>query len=102
MAAILAISAATGAGLAALRRRITAAGGACEGGGSFSARARHVEALRSAAVHLETAHGLLAAKQGELAAIELREAQHSLGEVVGDVSSDELLGQIFGAFCIGK
>ena len=47
-----------------------------------------------------TAH--LQSKQGELAAFELRNAQKELGEVVGDVSSDELLGHIFGSFCIGK
>lgn len=102
-AAVLAISAATGEGLDALRQHLAAsAGGTEEGGGGFSARARHVDALRRAATHLDTAAAQLAAKQGELAALELREAQRELGEVVGDVSSDELLGQIFGSFCIGK
>jgi tRNA modification GTPase len=38
----------------------------------------------------------------ELAAEELRLAQRALGEVVGEMSSDELLGEIFGRFCIGK
>jgi tRNA modification GTPase len=100
---VLAISAATGAGLDALARHIAAhAGHVEEGGGAFSARARHVDALRRAAGHLDAAHRQLAAKQGELAALELREAQRELGEVVGDVTSDELLGQIFGNFCIGK
>ena len=99
----LAISAATGEGLAALGRHIAAhAGQVEEGGGAFSARARHVDALRRAAAHLDAAHRQLAAKQGELAALELREAQRQLGEVVGDVTSDELLGQIFSNFCIGK
>jgi len=100
---VLAISAATGAGMDALRRHIAARAGHVEqGGGAFSARARHVEALRRAAGHLEAAHRQLAAKQGELAALELRAAQQGLGEVVGDVSSDELLGRIFSSFCIGK
>jgi tRNA modification GTPase len=44
----------------------------------------------------------LASKRGELAAFELRGAQAALGEVIGDVSSDELLGHIFSSFCIGK
>jgi tRNA modification GTPase len=101
--ALLAVSAATGEGLDALRQHLAAsAGGTEEGGGAFSARARHVDALRCAAAHLDTAAAQLAAKQGELAAFELREAQRELGEVVGDVSSDELLGKIFGSFCIGK
>jgi tRNA modification GTPase len=99
----LAISAATGAGMNDLRRHIAArAGQVEEGGGACSARARHVDALRRAAAHLEAAHDQLTRKQGELAALELREAQRTLGEVVGDVTSDELLGQIFGNFCIGK
>jgi tRNA modification GTPase len=99
----MAISAATGEGLEELRRRLAArAGHAEEGGGTFSARARHVEALRRASASLEAAAAQLAAKQGELAALELRETQRALGEVVGDVSSDELLGRIFGSFCIGK
>lgn len=100
---MLALSAATGTGLDALRRHIAVhAGQVEEGGGAFSARARHVDALRRAAGHLGAAHHQLAAKQGELAALELREAQRELGEVVGDVTSDELLGQIFSNFCIGK
>jgi tRNA modification GTPase len=101
--AVLSISAATGEGLDALRRHIVAvASGGEDSGGAFSARARHVDALRRAAVHLDAAHQQLAAKRGELAAFELREAQRELGEVVGDVTSDELLGHIFGSFCIGK
>jgi len=101
--AMLAISAATGAGLDALSRHIAShAGQVDESGGAFSARARHVDALRRAAEHLGAAHRQLEARQGELAALELREAQRWLGEVVGDVTSDELLGQIFSNFCIGK
>ena len=99
----LAISAATGQGLEALRAHLAAATGHTEGlGGSFSARARHVHALEQAAGQLDAACQQLAARQGELAAFELRGAQASLGEVIGDVTSDELLGRIFGSFCIGK
>lgn len=100
---VLRISAATGDGLDALRARIREASGHSENaGGSFSARARHVEALNRGAEHLAAARAQLAVKQGELAALELRTAQQALGEVVGDVTSDALLGHIFGSFCIGK
>jgi tRNA modification GTPase len=61
-----------------------------------------VDALRRATGHLEAAHRQLVARQGELAALELRAAQQELGEVVGEMTSDELLGRIFGSFCIGK
>ena len=99
----VAISAATGAGLDDLRAHLARVTGHTEAaGGSFSARARHVDALQRAARQMEAAIQQLAAKQGELAAFELRGAQASLGEVLGDVSSDELLGHIFRSFCIGK
>jgi tRNA modification GTPase len=99
----MAISAATGAGIPALRDNLVRLAGHTEAtGGSYSARARHVEALERATAQLSAAREQLAAKQGELAAFELRGAQASLGEVIGDVSSDELLGQIFRSFCIGK
>ncbi len=99
----IAISAVTGAGLPALRKHLVASSGQSDAGpGTFSARARHVDALRRAARHMHLAHKQLVAKQGELAAFELRIVQEQLGEVVGDVTSDELLGHIFGNFCIGK
>jgi tRNA modification GTPase len=99
----IAISAATGLGLDALRAHLVASVRHSDAGvGSFSARARHVDALRMAAQHLDLARQQLVAKHGELAALELRTAQRQLGEVVGDVTSDELLGHIFSSFCIGK
>jgi tRNA modification GTPase len=102
-APVLAISAATGAGMDQLRRHIIArAGRGADGGSAITARARHVDALRRASSHLDAAKRQLTAKQGDLAALELREAQRELGEVVGDVTSDELLGRIFSSFCIGK
>jgi tRNA modification GTPase len=99
----IAISAATGEGVAELRASIASLAGHNDAGsGAFSARARHVDALRRARAHLDLARAKLQSKQGELAAFEMRNAQRELGEVVGDVSSDELLGHIFGSFCIGK
>ncbi|MEJ0100014.1 MAG: tRNA uridine-5-carboxymethylaminomethyl(34) synthesis GTPase MnmE [Pseudomonadota bacterium] len=98
-----AISAAHGTGMQALRQHIASHAGHVEqGGGALSARSRHVDALRRAARHLTAAHEQLSAKQGDLAALELREAQRALGEITGAVTSDELLGKIFGSFCIGK
>ena len=70
---------------------------------SFSARRRHLEALQHASKALE--HGraqLTLAGAGELLAEDLRHAQHSLGEITGAFSSDDLLGRIFSSFCIGK
>jgi tRNA modification GTPase len=99
----IAISAALGTGIDALRSRLVADIAPSEtGAGSIGARARHVDALRRGAQSLARAHEQLTARHGELAAVELRAAQQQLGEVVGDVTSDELLGQIFGSFCIGK
>jgi len=99
----IALSAATGEGIETLRQHLASLTDHTEAaGGSFSARARHVDALERGARQLDAAIRQLAAKQGELAAFELRGAQASLGEVIGDVTSDELLGHIFSSFCIGK
>jgi len=71
--------------------------------GALSARTRHLDALRSARVHFEEAHRLLTERHaGELVAQELLDAQRDLGEITGQVTSDDLLGRIFGSFCIGK
>ena len=68
-------------------------------GGQDRYRAR----LERVAEHLDrTASVLLDVHAGELAAEELRHAQHALGEITGTYSSDDLLGAIFSSFCIGK
>jgi tRNA modification GTPase len=73
------------------------------GDGAFSARARHVAALEVARDRLALAADALAIRcAAELAAEELRQVQHALGEITGEFSSDDLLGSIFGSFCIGK
>ena len=70
---------------------------------SLIARTRHLDALRRTVKHLEEAHEQLTIFQaGELVAESLRQAQHSLGEITGEFSADDLLGKIFGSFCIGK
>lgn len=87
--------------VAALKRH---AGGARETGeGAFTARARHVAALERAVAGIDAAADILArTRAGELAAEELRAAQRHLGEITGEFGSDDLLGEIFSSFCIGK
>lgn len=69
----------------------------------FIARQRHIDALSRARVHLDAGIEQLAQNQAaEILAEELRLAQQVLGEITGEVTSDELLGRIFSSFCIGK
>lgn len=97
------LSVKTGEGLESLRQKLKQLAGAGSGEGTFSARRRHVLALEQVTEHLEHAAQVLAdTHAGELAAEELRQAQHALGEITGTYSSDDLLGAIFSSFCIGK
>jgi len=102
------ISAKTGEGVDELRcriRQIIGAPGDSDAAvtGTFSARQRHIEALRRAADHLEAGHSVMSSCQaGELLAEELRLAQQALGELTGEMLADDLLGKIFASFCIGK
>jgi tRNA modification GTPase len=96
-------SAKTGRGLDMLRAHLRQLAGAGGGEGAFSARRRHVLALEQVADHLERSADVLRdVRAGELAAEELRHAQHALGEITGTYTSDDLLGAIFSSFCIGK
>jgi tRNA modification GTPase len=97
---VLRISAKTGAGVDALRAwLLEVAGWRPHGEGLFMARERHLVALKSAAGHLEAA---AATQAFEFQAEELRLAQQALGSITGEVSADDLLGEIFSRFCIGK
>ncbi len=98
------LSATTGEGLDLLRQHLKDCVGFHPAGtGVLSARARHLEALRRARTHVEEAHRLLVHRHaGELVAQDLTDAQIQLGEITGQVTSDDLLGRIFGSFCIGK
>jgi tRNA modification GTPase len=98
------ISARSGLGLEALRARLRELAGAdaAAAGGSFSARARHLEALDRAGALLAGAQSQLQSGQPELAAEELRRAQAALGEITAPLDADALLGRIFAGFCIGK
>ena len=95
------VSAKTGAGLDALRQAILeAAGWRSHSESVFLARERHLRALARAKGHLAAATAQEA--QWEFFAEELRLAQEALGEISGRVSADDLLGEIFARFCIGK
>jgi tRNA modification GTPase len=98
------ISATTGAGVDTLRNRIRQAIGATDQAeGVFSARQRHVDALKRAGNHLAAGFEAMEDyRAGELLAEELRLAQQALGEITGEVLPNDLLGEIFSSFCIGK
>jgi len=99
------LSALTGDGLAELRATLLGlAGWHAQPEGLFIARARHVDALQRTQAHLEAAQ-LQAASTApalDLLAEELRLAHNALSEITGQFTSDDLLGEIFSRFCIGK
>jgi tRNA modification GTPase len=97
-------SVASGLGLAELERQLSQRFTQAAGGeGIYSARRRHLDALNQAKQHVATAESSLQQGVGvELVAEELRLAQQSLDEITGRFSSDDLLGEIFSSFCIGK
>lgn len=101
---LIRLSARTGEGVDVLRSHLKQSMGFdtnLEGG--FLARRRHLQALESAAEHLERGmEQLVSARAGELLAEDLRQAQQALSEITGEFTSDDLLGRIFSSFCIGK
>ena len=97
------VSCETGAGIDNLVEALCAKVGFHPPENSLIARTRHIDALRRTADSLAEAHEQLTVFQaGELVAESLRQAQNSLGEITGAFSADDLLGKIFGSFCIGK
>ena len=101
------LSAKTGAGLDSLRAELLRRAGwvqAPSDEGVYLARARHLDAIARTQSHLQQAadHLREAALRPELAAEELRLAGLALGEITGQVSADDVLGEIFSRFCIGK
>lgn len=95
------VSAKTSAGIDNLREKILEAIGWREQEcGIFMARERHLQALKLAQIHLNLAGEVLA--NLELLAEELCLAQRALNEISGEFTSDDLLGEIFSRFCIGK
>ncbi|ARB73400.1 tRNA modification GTPase trmE [Pasteurella multocida] len=101
---VITLSAKTQQGVALLREHLKQSMGYqtnMEGG--FLARRRHLEALEQAATHLQQGHVQLTQfYAGELLAEELRRVQNHLSEITGQFTSDDLLGNIFSSFCIGK
>jgi tRNA modification GTPase len=95
------LSAKTGAGIELLRRALLeAAGWQRSGEPVFLARERHLRALEQARAHLSEAERQEGA--WELFAEELRLAHQALGTITGEFSTEDLLGEIFARFCIGK
>jgi tRNA modification GTPase len=95
------LSAKTGVGIDLLRTHLLKlAGWQATGEGVFMARTRHLEALNQVKGHLSQAKQKLA--QAELLADELRVAQEALNTITGAFTPDDLLGEIFSRFCIGK
>jgi tRNA modification GTPase len=97
------LSALTGAGLDLLKAHLKQSAGYHGESGALSARRRHLDAL-SRAQNLVTSSSdtLESTRALELFAEDLRLAQRALGEITGEFTSDDLLGEIFGSFCIGK
>ena len=101
----LALSAQTGDGLDALREALLERAGAAHvPDGVFIARTRHVQALARTGEHLQLAQAHADQRDAalDLFAEELRLAHGALGEITGQFTADDLLGEIFGRFCIGK
>ncbi len=97
----LRLSAKTGAGMDLLRSELLRiAGWSGHGEDVILARSRHLQALARAELHLQRA--VLELARLELAAEELRLAQEALSEITGRFTADDLLGEIFSRFCLGK
>jgi tRNA modification GTPase len=101
----LGVSAKTGQGLDLLRKELLAlAGWNPDDSGVFIARTRHVHAIERSRQHLALAQQYLSypAPGLDVVAEELRLAQNAMNEVTGEFNTEDLLGEIFSKFCIGK
>jgi len=97
------ISARTGEGLDGLILEMVSRLGHEPDSSAFTARQRHVDLLERAGGHLDSARALLEGGAGaEFVAEELRLAHDAVGDIIGRVTADQLLGDIFSTFCIGK
>ncbi|MBE9561486.1 MAG: tRNA uridine-5-carboxymethylaminomethyl(34) synthesis GTPase MnmE, partial [Proteobacteria bacterium] len=97
---ILYLSVKTGEGINILKEQLKQKVGFQNTEGNFMARRRHLDALQRTKLALTIA--LEHSTAFELLAEELRQAQQALNEITGKFTSDDLLGQIFSTFCLGK
>ena len=101
----LTISAKTGEGVEALKKQLLGLVqmGNLHNNDTIITNARHYDALRQALDNIKKVqHGLQTGLSGDLLAIDIREALHHFGRITGEISTDDLLGNIFANFCIGK
>ncbi len=101
-AGVVRVCALTGDGFGDLVAELKRLAGYRSGEGAFTARRRHLDALDAAGAALNAAASRFDEGEGELLAEELRSAHEHLGTIVGETSTDDLLGEIFASFCIGK
>ena len=101
----LTISAKTGEGVEALKKQLLGLVqmGKLHNNDTIITNARHFDALLQALDNIQKVqHGLQTGLSGDLLAIDIREALHHFGRITGEISTDDLLGNIFANFCIGK
>ncbi len=97
------LSAKNGDGVDILRKTLVEfAGLNSDGEGVFLARKRHIDSIDQTLIFISSALEQLEGGASELVAEDLRQAGMSLGQITGEFSSDDLLGEIFSSFCIGK
>lgn len=100
---IIYLSAKTGEGIELFRDYLKAKAGYLSEEGIFTARRRHLDALQQVLQFLTTGEEQLQChRAGELLAEDLKQAQHALSKITGEFTSEDLLGEIFSNFCIGK
>lgn len=100
---VIEISAKTGKGLENLRSALVSRANVATASGTLVTNARHAAALREAAASLSAvSDGLDTGRPSDLLAEDLRAALASLGAITGEITTDEVLGEIFSKFCIGK
>ena len=99
----ISISAKNGDGIDTLRESLSEFAGLNSGiEGVFVARKRHLDAIEETLEFINSALSQLNSGSSELVAEDLRQAGMKLGQITGEFSSDDLLGEIFSSFCIGK
>ena len=100
---VIEISAKTGKGLENLRSALVSRANVAAASGTLVTNARHAASLREAAASLSAvSDGLDTGRPSDLLAEDLRAALASLGSITGEITTDEVLGEIFSRFCVGK